>query len=72
MAKKQAENFQFQQCQAADTTGNMVTLPGGFATVSRGKDYIADSVFFPSHQTMFDLEPGQVALLESQGKARRS
>ena len=67
-----AENFQFQKCKANQTTDEIVDLPGWYATVTRGPGYIAETVFFHSEQTTFDLRQGEVDFLVSQGKARRS
>ncbi len=64
-------NYYFKPCEAVSARGPTVKLPGGHAIVSIIEATAVERVFFTAAQTAYDLLPGQLARLESQGHAER-
>jgi hypothetical protein len=64
-------NYYFQPCEAVSARGPTVKLPGGHAIVSVLEATAVERVHFTAEQATFDLLPGQLQKLESQGAAER-
>ncbi len=64
-------NYYFKPCEAVSARGPTVKLPGGHAIVSIIEATAVERVYFTAAQASFDLLPGQLARLESQGNAER-
>jgi hypothetical protein len=64
-------NYYFTACEAVSARGPTVKLPGGHAIVSVVEATAVERVYFTGAQTTFDLLPGQLKKLESQGVAER-
>jgi hypothetical protein len=64
-------NYYFKPCEAVSARGPTVKLPGGHAIVSVVEATAVERVFFTAAQSTFDLLPGQLARLETQGAAER-
>lgn len=64
-------NYFFKPCEAVSARGPTVKLPGGHAIVSVVEATAVERVHFTAAQASFDLLPGQIKKLESQGVAER-
>jgi hypothetical protein len=64
-------NYFFKPCEAVSVKGPTVKLPGGHAIVSVVEATAVERVHFTGKQATFDLLPGQIKKLESQGDAER-